>query len=291
MLMDIAITREAQPERLNCLEVWGGNRDVQKHFETAGLDMWVWNNTVGEADICGGHVHFVSSCASGRITRMLMSEVCGTGPGFRELASELRGLMVQNVNTIGQKRFVSQMYDRFQNFTNVGGLATALIGTYFSSAKSLQLCNAGHPPPFVYRLNEQQWSILMRSEVPQTTQCQETGFDLIDQSEYHHITTTLRPGDMVFAYNNALLEAKDSQGRHISISSLLNYLQDKHWQEPGETIDRMLQELQAFNIDQPIGQDMTLLLYRATNKGVRLKDNLLSPFRLLRRTTDKTDLV
>ena len=54
----------------------------------------------------GGDVYYVSACATGRITRLLVADVSGHGANVRDTAISLRDLMRQYVNHIDQTRFV-----------------------------------------------------------------------------------------------------------------------------------------------------------------------------------------
>jgi hypothetical protein len=54
--------REIAPSRLECLEVWGGNRRVSHAFELPGLDGWIYSDPV-EPAVSGGDVHYLSVCS------------------------------------------------------------------------------------------------------------------------------------------------------------------------------------------------------------------------------------
>src|SRR6188474_3793463 len=53
---------------MSCMEVWGGNQGVDTGVQMAGLDAWIYSRPYGKAS-AGGDVYYVSSCATGRITR------------------------------------------------------------------------------------------------------------------------------------------------------------------------------------------------------------------------------
>ncbi len=58
------------------MEVWGGNRATWSQFSVSGLDLSVQSEPFRSSD-GGGDVYYLSSCASGRITRMLLADVGG----------------------------------------------------------------------------------------------------------------------------------------------------------------------------------------------------------------------
>ena len=79
-------------ERMHCMEVWGGNQATHQHFETAGLNVWIYSRPFRGAT-AGGDVYYLSACASGRITRMLLADVSGHGELVSNMAVSLRDLI------------------------------------------------------------------------------------------------------------------------------------------------------------------------------------------------------
>ena len=60
------------------MEVWGGSQLTQRSVQFSGLDAWVYSKPHAHADK-GGDVIYASSCATGRITRLLLADVAGHG--------------------------------------------------------------------------------------------------------------------------------------------------------------------------------------------------------------------
>ena len=138
------------PERMQCMEVWGGNVRVEKHFQMTGLEVWISSQPEGRA-IAGGDVYYLSSCSSGRISRILLADVSGHGGIVARTAAGLRDLMRQNINVISQRRFVAAMNRQFSATSRDEDFATAIVSSFFSPTRSLSLCNAGHPHPLLFR--------------------------------------------------------------------------------------------------------------------------------------------
>src|SRR5437016_1071441 len=61
----------APQQHMTCMEVWGGNQFTTQGVEFGGLDTWVYSKPYGEAH-SGGDVYYASSCATGRISRLLV---------------------------------------------------------------------------------------------------------------------------------------------------------------------------------------------------------------------------
>jgi len=133
---------------MQCMEVWGGNQVADSGVVMAGLDAWVYSKPYGGAE-GGGDVYYVSSCATGRIVRLLVADVSGHGAKVSQIATGLRALMRKHVNQIDQARFVRSMNEQFQTLASIGSFATAVVTTFFAPTNHLSLCNAGHPPPLI----------------------------------------------------------------------------------------------------------------------------------------------
>src|SRR3954469_12500684 len=144
---------------MQCMEVWGGNDLVDANVSMSGLDAWVYSKPYEQAE-AGGDVYYVSACATGRITRLLVADVSGHGAKVRETAIALRDLMRQYVNHIDQTRFVRSMNEQFATMSKAGSFATAVVTTFFAPTNTLTLCNAGHPSPLLYRAKKREWSLL-----------------------------------------------------------------------------------------------------------------------------------
>src|SRR5947208_2670834 len=99
-------------QHMTCMEVWGGNTLVDTAVNLSGLDAWVYSKPYADSAE-GGDVHYVSSCATGRITRLLLADVSGHGASVSTTAAQLRNLMRKFVNHIDQTRFVQSMNQQF----------------------------------------------------------------------------------------------------------------------------------------------------------------------------------
>lgn len=279
-------------QRMQCMEVWGGNREVDRHFEMPGLEVWVYSRPYLQADR-GGDVYYISSCASGRITRTLLADVSGHGAEVAQTARELRDLMRRNVNYIRQSRLVTAMNREFGDLVENGGFATALVSTFFAPTRTLSLSNAGHPEPLALRAGSATWASL----APQQSQAapsregaaSNTPFGVTEHAEYSETKARLEPGDLVLCYSDALSEARDADGRMLGSQGLCGVL-DELAEVPAERLigelRRALRELHPENLQQ---DDVTIVLFRANGTQPTWKANLAAPLRLLGPVNDATE--
>lgn len=265
--------------QMGCMEVWGGNRPTASGLSMPGLDVWVWSRTEGHTASGGGDLHYLSSCASGRITRMLIADICACGTVFSELATELRELMMHNVNAVKQARFVRDMNDRLQSYSDRGGYATVLLSTYFAPTKSFTLCNAGHPPPLIYRLKDRSWSTMKQAPINSSATAKLPA-GVMGSQEYHHFNSRLELGDMVFSYSNELAECRDQHGKTLGVDGILKRVEELDAGQPEKIIETVVSDLLSERAENLAKDDATILLCRAAKTGVGWKNNLLAPFRL-----------
>jgi phosphoserine phosphatase RsbU/P len=271
-------------ESLRCMEVWGGNRGIEQAFALPGLDLWLYSRPIAHAEN-GGDVYYLSSCASGRISRLLLADVSGHGPEVSQLALRLRDLMRKNINRISQTQFVEGMNEEFVQFNQESRFATALVGTYFSSSGDLQLCTAGHPQPLIYRAQKNVWEVLELNRHPSSTGNIPLG--ILAEVNYGQIDLPMELGDMMLAYTDGIVEAQVDGGQMLGTEGLLSMVQSLEVTEPEKFIGSLVAKLESKTI-KPIEDDFTIMLARCNSRPVSLVNNLLAPFRLLTEARDGT---
>jgi len=285
-----SVVDDQDPERMHCMEVWGGNRGTDKSFEMPGLKTWVFSRPYLEAK-SGGDVYYVSSCASGRITRILLADVMGHGNLAAETARGLRDLMRQNINMIRQTSLVRALNLQFSEVARQGGFATALVGTFFAPRRSLALCNAGHPLPMVYRAAESQWTPLQRRRRPDAAKLVDIPLGILEEVDYLITETQLEQGDLVLGFSDALTESRDGDGELLGTQGILELVQQLDASHPDQLIPELLAAVAGQNPENLNHDDLTVILLQATNTRPTVKDSLLAPFRLLGKVDDQTQWV
>jgi serine phosphatase RsbU (regulator of sigma subunit) len=264
-------------EHMTCMEVWGGNQAADNGVVMSGLDAWVFCRPFQES-LGGGDVYYVSSCATGRITRLLLADVSGHGQVVSDTAGSLRRLMQRYVNFIDQTAFVRSMNSQFKQLSEGGCFATAIVSTFFGPTNELTLCVAGHPPPLIYRAAKREWSLL-------TQIGDEAGGNLplgIDDIEdWEQFSARLRLGDLVLCYTDSLIESLDSTGEMLGTQGLLKMASTIDVSDPQRVISNLIA---AIETNGTLGKDdVTALLFRPNGLTpyLPLKDRLLAPVRVM----------
>ncbi len=233
---------------MQCMELWGGNRDIDTALATQGLDAWVFSRPYrgdqGDAK-AGGDIHYLTSCATGRITRMLLADVSGHGETVAEAARSLRRLLGQHANYIDQTRFVSAVDRRFGDLGGAGeGLfATAIVATYFSPTDELTLCSAGHPPALRYSAKDRAWSVISPPRAGDGPSNLPLG--VLEGSPYLQSSIVLGEGDLVLLYTDALTEALGADGSQLGIEGVVRLASETDASAPVRIIPDLLGRIRA----------------------------------------------
>src|SRR6195256_2902312 len=146
---------DSSTQHMQCMEVWGGSQLTTRGVAFGGLDAWVYSKPYGNARH-GGDVYYASSCATGRISRLLLADVSGHGTPVAATAADLRTLIRRFLNRLDQSEFVRLLNQQFIALSQSATFATAVVTTFFAPSRRLTVCNAGHPRPFLYRAAERQ---------------------------------------------------------------------------------------------------------------------------------------
>lgn len=274
--------------RMQCMEVWGGNRETERSFELPGVKVWVNSSPDGQA-VAGGDVYYLSSCASGRITRALLADVSGHGEAAAEVAIGLRDLMRRFVNVIQQDKLVIEMNQRFSEYAADSHFATAIVATYFAPTRALTLSNAGHPPPMVYHSNRKEWSEIERPERNEST-IADTPLGVFDDAEYNSQRIRLESGDRVFCYSDAVTEAVRTDGTMLGVEGVQQILTQLANVKSDDFVKAFLDAVDLETNQAPVTDDRTVILLESNESRSTLTNNLLAPFRLLRSPTLNTEL-
>jgi sigma-B regulation protein RsbU (phosphoserine phosphatase) len=277
-----------EPRSLQCLEVWGGNRAVSEAVTMPGLDAWVYSRPYENSE-SGGDIHYFSSCATGRITRMLVADVSGHGDKVSTVAVALRDLMRRYVNHLDQAKFVRGLNREFGQMDTGGRFATAIAATYWGPTGTLVLCNAGHPRPMWYSGKTKRWSVLAANDsrdvhTPDDAEGPSNvplGVD--DAATYSQIGLRLAPDDLVLLYTDSLTEARSPDGPLLNEIGLLALLSGLDATRPAALVPALLREIDRFTCHAPPGDDVTAMLLKpnTTRAPVSISAGISSAYRTM----------
>ncbi|HRJ49449.1 MAG TPA: PP2C family protein-serine/threonine phosphatase, partial [Phycisphaerales bacterium] len=280
--------------------VWGGNRAINTGVTLAGLDTWVYakpsksssgtgmgSDAASDAGAVpgesgGGDIHYLSSCMSGRISRMLVADVAGHGAAVDQAAVALRDLMRRYVNFLDQSRFVENLNVQFGHDNRSGSFATALVATYWVPSSTLVATNAGHPPPLIRRAATGTWEYLASEGSNSSPRSSPANLPLgvLEPTTYDQFSVKLDEDDLVLIYTDSLLEARDRDGRLVGSQGLLRILGGIDPADPAGFIPLLLEALAVEQNSEEFADDVTCLLIR--RNAVRPKSGIVYLARGLR---------
>lgn len=268
-------------QHMTCLEIWGGNQPFNNAVVMPGLDAWVYSKPYGQSD-AGGDVYYVSSCATGRITRLLLADVSGHGAVVAETAKALRRLMQRFVNYIDQTAFVRSMNGQFAELSDAGTFATAIVSTFLASSNQLTLCIAGHPPPLHYHSAKGTWGLLGDPGDPDSGNSGNIPLGILDESDWAQFDVKLGVGDLVICYTDSLIESKGPDGEMLNPGGLLRIAQGVDVSDPKQVIPNLLAAVEAQAFGNLTADDVTVLLFRPNGSSSRIPfmKRLLAPLRV-----------
>jgi serine phosphatase RsbU (regulator of sigma subunit) len=248
---------------LECMEIWGSNNQADHVMGTPGLEVLVHSRPF-QSDR-GGDIHYVTLCASGKLTRTILADVAGHGSEVDAVARQLRDLLRKNINIVNQKRLVRDLNNEFSRVAAQSKFATAVVATLVSRRNLLTLCNAGHPRPAFYSAHQKTWRLLTGEE--------DTDGDLplgiAAEVPYSQFAISFCPGDILLMYTDGLLESTNESGEQLGEAGILRLLDNLPIDALQETATTLSQRLQSFRGDAPVADDMTWLLLRHTGDITR----------------------
>ncbi len=276
----------AESTVLQCMEVWGGNRATESAVAMSGLDAWVWSVPYGgesEAgggssrgsrgsgsgdEPAGGDIHYVSSCGTGRIIRLLVADVSGHGSAVAGIADALRALMRRYVNQLDQAGFVRALNREFKAIVESGRFATAVVATFWSPTGDLEI-HAGHPRPLLFQAREGRWSML-DAGLSFTRGPANIPLGLFESAHYEPLDTRLENGDLVLLYSDAMLESQDASGAFLGEEGLVRMVERLDPRRPDAFLRDLAAALATFRGDQEADDDQTLLLFTPNGRAPRM---------------------
>ena len=253
-----------EPRLLECMDVWGGNQAVEQSVALSGLDAWVFS--LPHQGPLGGDIHYVSSCATGRINRLLVADVSGHGERVAASAHQLHDLMRRFVNRIDQSAFVRSLNREFGAISESGRFATAVVTTFWSPTATLEISNAGHPRPLWYRAHEQHWEFI-ESEAPAAAGVANVPLGVLDLTQYDARRVKLEPQDLILIYTDSLIEAQSPGGEMLGEQGFIEMVRRLPILPPAALLRTVHELVRAYRGGLAPDDDETLLLFRRNRRA------------------------
>lgn len=262
--------------RMECMQVRGGSGVADTAVSTTGLDVWLYSKPYGDVSH-GGDVYYLSSCSSGRITRVALADVRGHGAEVAGLADRLRLLMQRHIDHIDQTTLVESINKEFVVAGDWSTFATGLILTFFVPTATLSVTNAGHPSPLHYQARRGQWRTLEPEPAP--GQIVDVPLGIFEDARYAQQRLAATSDDLLLCFTDGLTESVDERGEMLGLEGVRNVAAQLDPAEPQGFIRTLVDRVAEMHPTNLTEDDVTVLLIRPNGATVSLRDNLLAPFR------------
>ena len=117
--------------QLACMEVWGGNHQVDCEFELPSLSGWIHSVPLGPGT-GGGDVYYLSVCNKGALSRIVLADVEGHGQAVSPMAETLHELVRKYINVWDQSDFARELNRSFLRGSAHVGFATMLVLGFYT---------------------------------------------------------------------------------------------------------------------------------------------------------------
>ncbi len=258
------------------MEVWGGNQATFSAFEKAGIDIWLYSRPY-QVDANGGDLYYLSSCASGRITRMLLADVAGHGQEVAKVATGLRGVVSRYINSIKPQKLFEDVNEGFVQLPEADRFATSIVASYFSPRSTLSICSAGHPMPMIRPASEGRWKPVVAPDLEPGNN--DIPFGLRESAAYTQLDIRVQTGDMLLCFTDGVIESTDENGQQMGVDGLGEYLNSLSADQPEAILHQLVDQIAGSEVHPSKDDDVTIVLLKITDTAIPLRDNLAAPFR------------
>jgi hypothetical protein len=255
-----------------CTEVFGGFGASDRAIRMHGLNAWVLARPYQRAD-AGGDIHLVSSCGTGRISRLLLADISGHGVKVAPIASQLRTLMRRYVNHVEHRAFLESLNRDFTGLASAGVFATAVAVSYFAPTGALSVTLAGHPRPLIYNRRLARWREMPVPHTPEpprsATSAQNSStppslpLGIFEDTPYPAIDFKTSPGDLCLLYSDSLPEAMRADGTLLGTSGLLALIAQLDADQPEKLASTLYQRVRDWAGTPELGDDVSILVVQA----------------------------
>jgi phosphoserine phosphatase RsbU/P len=261
--MDMGTPVFETSHRLQCAEIWAGNERAASLLELPGLRAWVHSVPAGRSE-AGGDIHYVSLCPSCIVSRVALADVSGHGPAVAAVAEKLGELMERHLTALDQGALMRDLNRGVQELDGVHYATMVAVG-WHGRRGLLEVSNAGHPPPCLFRAVHGDW-IWVDGRRPSEPGQMPAGaaLGLLPSVDYERLVFRLGEGDLLVLYSDGVSEATNPAGQELGRDGL---------QDIARTLDpssaeafgvQLTRALSAFREGQEPADDETIIVLQRT---------------------------
>jgi len=242
--------------RIGCSEVWGGTNNADAELANEGVTASLFANAAQGGK--GGDIYYVSVCAQGMLTRVVIADVVGHGERVSEVAGWVYDAVARRVND-GAGNALLQDINRVAYDRGLDAMTTAAVVSFYKGDRELYVSSAGHPPALTHQGRPGTWRPVAMAS---TGQANNFPLGVDPQSAYDQQTLALESGDGVFMYTDGVLEAMNPAREPFGEERLLSTLAMAEGASPNEVKQHVLKALWDHTGGRLDHDDVTLLAFQ-----------------------------
>jgi sigma-B regulation protein RsbU (phosphoserine phosphatase) len=240
-------------QKIECSEIWGGNRGDQLEVETSGVRASLFSRACNGGK--GGDLYYFSLCDSDLITRMAIADVMGHGSVVSDTSQRLYDTFKRHMNSADNSVVLADL-----NAAALEGghksMTTMAVASLHRVDRTLCFSYAGHHELLLGRSGSSEWSAL-RSEDDEPLAGIPLGVDA--NAHFTQRCVVLSEGDRLFLYTDGVIEAPSPDGEEFGRARLFDVLTRASNQELGQVRTRVLETLLAHTGQSMTHDDVTLI--------------------------------
>jgi serine phosphatase RsbU (regulator of sigma subunit) len=199
----------------------------------------------------GGDLYDISTLTDGKII-LALGDVSGKGMGAAMMMSNVVATLRALYDDVHDpSELAGRLHGQLLSFTEPYQFATLFLGVLHPTNHELEYVNAGHCPPF----------LLTRRGLPVDLASNGPPLGLIPGTSYTADTVEIPDGSLLGIFSDGVLEASFA-GEFYGEERLANTLRGSMDLSPQELLDRIVHEVREFTQEQPLDDDMTLMVLR-----------------------------
>ncbi len=195
---------------------------------------------------------------------VLICDVMGHGVRAGLLTALIRGVVEECCIQVGDPgRVLGEINRALMPIVRETGqpvFATAFYGVIDLSASSIKYAIAGHPPPFHVRPGREKAVALSLADP-------EPAAGLIEGFEYSHCEFEFRPGDVLLAYTDGIVEASNADGKMFGDDRLRALIEEHPGGTPSDWVERIVRQVSAFTGRKDFDDDICIVAAEFTARG------------------------
>ena len=190
---------------------------------------------------------------------MALGDICGKGISAALMMANLQATLRSNVQNVAREgenggcsavsQIVHLLNQQIYNYTAANKYASLFYAVYDDDSSDLTYCNAGHNPPLHFN-----------SRGVQRLSTGGTVVGIFPDATYEQKTIELRPGDMIVAYTDGIVESVNEYGEEFGEGRLIQLVENNLTLNASEMQRAVISQVLNWSFGAEQDDDMTIVV-------------------------------